>query len=296
MVWPLDRWRGLIHAGFLLGALLAANALAGGDRGRVVPPLEPTPSPAAAAGVQATDTPWPTYVMQKGPPPIGEPVSTDWATGHVSTEEIVDLLNAAGITARVSPPPPAKALLFNASDLDLVSVDLPTVRGFVVYRYPDAASARRAFGLRIVSDPSSGTIDWVARPHFVLVGDALVSFATDYQDIAGRVFDALLAPRAVLSVEPLGVGATTVPGFTRLPVRVLGTPSGHAAVLAGQTIELTATPATTYTLTAGEVGRAATLDEMRPLLESGQTMVVTIVFVRITDGVFRLVGFTNVSR
>ena len=124
-----------------------------------------------------------------------------WATGHVPTGTILTLLGRGGFDARLSPPAPAKALLFNSSDLELVAVDNSTVRGFVIYRYRDAAAASIAYQLPIVHDPNAGTISWVARPRFVLVGDALVNYGTDDDAVHDRIARALVYPD-VATVPP----------------------------------------------------------------------------------------------
>ena len=117
-----------------------------------------------------------------------------WATGHVPTGTILMLLGRTGLDARLSPPAPAKALLFNASDLELVAVDDSTVRGFVIYRYRDAVAASTAYQLPLIHDPNAGTISWVARPRFVLIGDALVNYGTDDDATHERIARALVYP------------------------------------------------------------------------------------------------------
>lgn len=117
-----------------------------------------------------------------------------WATGHVPTGTILTLLARGGIDARVSPPAPAKALLFNATDLELVAVNDGAVRGFVIYRYRDAAAAATAYRLPLVHDPTRGTISWVAKARFVLMGDALVSYGMDDDAAHERIARALVYP------------------------------------------------------------------------------------------------------
>lgn len=117
-----------------------------------------------------------------------------WATGHMPTDTILTLLGRGGLTARVSPPAPAKALLFNATDLELIAVDDRAVAGFVIYRYRDAAAAAAAYQLPLVHDPTRGTISWVAKPRFVLIGDALVNYATNDDATHERVARALVYP------------------------------------------------------------------------------------------------------
>jgi len=108
-----------------------------------------------------------------------------------STAEIVARLNAAGLASRVSPPAPSRLLLYNAIDLDLIAVDDPAIKGFVVYRYPSVTAATAAFRLEAVQDPTRGTVDYVAKPYFVGIGDALVVFATNDATAAQRVVSAL---------------------------------------------------------------------------------------------------------
>lgn len=130
--------------------------------------------------------------------PAAPPVANiaGWASGHVPTASIIEILNRAGFRASASPPAPSRVLLFNATDLDLVAIDAPEIPGFTVYRYPDAAVARAAWSLEAVQDPRRGTILWRAQPYFVLVGDALINFVTDDPATAKRVIDALMATPA----------------------------------------------------------------------------------------------------
>lgn len=147
---------------------------------------------ADVTGPAATASP---PISTHGPAPIHRTANVaPWATAHVPTDTIIALLARAGITARVSPPAPAKALLFNATDLELVAVDDRAVAGFVIYRYRDVAAAASAYQLPLVHDPTRGTISWVATPRFVLMGDALVSYATDDEAAHERVARALVYP------------------------------------------------------------------------------------------------------
>lgn len=132
----------------------------------------------APATVGATPVPTATEGSRKGP---------------VSTAEIVVRLNAAGLSSHVSPPAPSRLLLFNAMDLDLIAVDDPAIKGFVVYRYPSVAAATAAFRLEAVQDPTRGTVDYIAKPYFVGIGDALVVFATNDAAAAQRVVSALMS-------------------------------------------------------------------------------------------------------
>lgn len=233
---------------------------------------------------------------QEGPAPLAEPRIASWATGHVSTGEIVEILQAAGIGATISPPAPAKALLFNAMDLDLIAAELPGVRGFAVYRYSDVSAARRAFDLPLITQPYSGTIDWIARPHFVLVGDAIVGFATDDQTVAARIFDALTLPRVSFTATVADVGPTVAVGFHRLRLVVSGTPEGRAAGFAGRTLDIMAVPATVYYLTAGTEGREVDHNAMLAVLRSGAIFAVTILEVPGSDGIYTLMRISNITR
>lgn len=128
-----------------------------------------------------------------------------WATGHVPTDTILALLARAGLTARVSPPAPAKALLFNATDLELVAIDDRAVAGFVIYRYRDAAAAAAAYQLSIVRDPTRGTISWRAKPRFVLIGDALVNYVTNDDAAHERIARSLVYPHLATVPPPVCV-------------------------------------------------------------------------------------------
>lgn len=128
------------------------------------------PGPVAAPPSPVGGTP--------GPAPIHHTANVAaWATAHLPTDTILALLTRAGISGRLSPPAPAKMLLFNATDLELVAVDDRAVRGFVIYRYRDVAAAASAYHL--VHNSTRLQISWVAKPRFVLIGDALVNYVTD---------------------------------------------------------------------------------------------------------------------
>ena len=136
-----------------------------------------------------------TFLGCRTPANVGTPTLARAAegsrTGPVSTAEIVERLNAAGLASHISPPASSRLLLFNATDQDLVTVEEPAIRGFVVYRYPSVAAATSAFRLDAVQDPGRGTVDYVAKPYFVGIGDALVVFATNDEAVARRVIAAL---------------------------------------------------------------------------------------------------------
>jgi hypothetical protein len=176
-----------------LAALLVVAAIVGGlalgeRRQQSVGDSQPTPGTTGA------------------PAPLSIHVTANeavWAGAHVPTDTILMLLGRAGIAARVSPPAPAKALLFNAADLELVAADEQSLRGFVIYRYPDAAAAAAAYHLPVVQDPRQGTISWIAKPRFVLLGDALVNYATDDEAVHERVARALVYPDVATIPPPV---------------------------------------------------------------------------------------------
>ena len=131
-------------------------------------------------------TPWPTVAAFA-------PTATlaTWRTTPISSTEIAALLTAAGLQTRISPPAPARALLYNSTDLDLLSIDDPAIRGAVIHRYPSVAAANAAFHLDALQNPAHGTVTFIARPHFIGLGDTIVSIATDDEALAARVIAAL---------------------------------------------------------------------------------------------------------
>jgi hypothetical protein len=157
-----------------------------GPDGRVPEQIGGTPTSLPA--VRPTAPPGPSVSLHDRSPVA---VHAAWRTTPIASSEIIGLLNSAGIPSRLLPPAPARLLLFNASDLDLVGIDDPAIRGSVIYRFPDVASAERGLGAAAMP---GGTVDWVAKPYFVQIGDALVNFATDDADAATRLIAALQTP------------------------------------------------------------------------------------------------------
>jgi hypothetical protein len=157
-----------------------------GPDGRVPEQIGGTPSTLPA--VRPTSTPGPSVSLHDRSPVA---IDAAWRTTPITSTEIVALLNSAGIPSRLLPPAPARLLLFGASDLDLVGMDDSAIAGSVIYRFSDIASAKA--GLHNAAAPG-GTVDWVAKPYFVLIGDALVNFATDDTGAATRIIAALQTP------------------------------------------------------------------------------------------------------
>jgi hypothetical protein len=134
----------------------------------------------------------PSPVMQPTPArPVPTATLATWRTTPISSSEIASLLTAAGLPSRIPPPAPARALLYNSTDLDLLAIDDPAIRGATIYRYPNVAAANAAFHLDAIQDPRRGTVSFMARPHFIGLGDTIVSFVTDDEAIAARVIAAL---------------------------------------------------------------------------------------------------------
>jgi hypothetical protein len=115
-------------------------------------------------------------------------------TSPIASSEIVALLTTAGLPSRISPPAPARLLLYNATGLDLLAIDHPAIRGADIYRYPSVAAANAAFHLDAIQNPARGTVTFMARPHFIGLGDTIVSFVTDDEAVAARIIAALTQP------------------------------------------------------------------------------------------------------
>jgi hypothetical protein len=137
----------------------------------------------------AAATPWPTVAA-----PVPTAVFATWRTGPIASSEIAALLTGAGLPSRISPPAPARLLLYGATDLDLLGIDDPAIRGAVIYRYPSVAAANAAFHLDAIQNPARGTVTFMARPHFVGLGDTIVSFVTDDEAVAAHIIAALSRP------------------------------------------------------------------------------------------------------
>jgi len=144
----------------------------------LVRPSAPSPLP----------TPWPT-VAAFAPTAI---FATS-RTSPIASAEIVALLTTAGVPSRIRPPA-ARLLLYNATDIDLLAIDDPAIRGAAIYRYPSVAAANVAFHLEAIQNPARGTVTFMARPHFIGLGDTIVSFATDDEAITARIIAALTQP------------------------------------------------------------------------------------------------------
>jgi len=71
----------------------------------------------------------------------------------------------------------------------------PAVVGAAIYRYPTVAAARGALRLDVVQDPTPGTVDFIAAPYFVAIGNTLVSFAASDANAAVRIIAILQQPR-----------------------------------------------------------------------------------------------------
>ncbi|MGH2378079.1 MAG: hypothetical protein ACRDGT_06340 [Candidatus Limnocylindria bacterium] len=216
--------------------------------------------------------------------PAGPPTATrvSWNAGHVTGEHIATLLERAGLGGRVLPPAPATLLLFNAEALDLVGVDDASVKGLSVYRYGDAQRAENAFALPPVQDPMHSTISWVAKPYFVLVGDAIVNFGTDDAGAAGRLIDALTNPRVSAVGTVVEIADSTSPGFRRLTVTLAGRVEWPASALAGTEVTLTTVPATAYVRTGGPAGSPSAASSAVETFEEvgvrvGQSVAVTFI-------------------
>lgn len=181
----------------VIGAVAVAAVVAGGllrDARGDTSQTSIDPAGAALAGSSTSPTPGAIFSPMPSGTTSGLPdqvAVAAWASGHVDTSAILARVNLSGLPASLATPAPARLLLFGASDLDLVNVSDPAIRGFAIYRYPDAAAAHRAWSLDAVQDPQRGMVDYVARPYFVLVGDALVGFATNDAQAARRLIDAL---------------------------------------------------------------------------------------------------------
>jgi hypothetical protein len=126
------------------------------------------------------------------PVPAPTAILATWRTTPIASSEIVALLTVAGLPSRILPPASARLLLYNSTDLDLLKIDDPAIRGATIYRYPSVAAADAAFHLDPIQNPAHGTVTYMAKPHFIGVGDTIVSIVTDDDAVAARVIAALV--------------------------------------------------------------------------------------------------------
>jgi hypothetical protein len=131
-------------------------------------------------------------VMQTIPtPPAPRAVLATWRTTTIASSEIASLLTRAGLPSRISPPAPARLLLYGSTDLDLLAIDDPGIIGATIYRYPSVAAANVAFHEDPIQNPAGGTVTYMAKPHFIGLGDTIVALATDDEAAVARVIAAL---------------------------------------------------------------------------------------------------------
>jgi hypothetical protein len=142
-------------------------------------------------------------VSLAAPSPVVQPTSAasvpravlaTWRTTPIASSEIASLLTNAGLPSRIPPPAPARALLYGSTDLDLLAIDEPAIKGATIYRYPSVAAANAAFLLEPIQNPAGGTVMYMWKPHFIGIGDTIVAIATDDDAVAARVIAALVRP------------------------------------------------------------------------------------------------------
>jgi hypothetical protein len=134
----------------------------------------------------ASPTPQPTPAMS-----APRAVLATWRTTPIASSEIASLLTGAGLPSRIPPPAPARLLLYGATDVDLLAIDDPAIKGATIYRYPSVAAANAAFHQGPIQDPAGGTVLYMWKPHFIGIGDTIVAIATDDDAVAARVIAAL---------------------------------------------------------------------------------------------------------
>jgi hypothetical protein len=137
----------------------------------------------------------PSPAVQTAPAaPAPRTVLATWRTTPIASSEIAALLTRAGLPSRIPPPAPARALLYGSTDLDLLAIDDPAIKGATIYRYPSVAAANAAFLLEPIQNPAGGTVMYMWKPHFIGIGDTIVAIATDDDAVAARVIAALARP------------------------------------------------------------------------------------------------------
>jgi hypothetical protein len=126
-------------------------------------------------------------------PPASAPraVLATWRTTPIASSEIASLLTGAGLPSRISPPAPARLLLYGSTDVDLLAIDDPAISGATIYRYPSVAAAIAAFHFDAIQNPAGGTVSFLAKPHFIGLGDTIIGVATNDDAVAARVIAAL---------------------------------------------------------------------------------------------------------
>jgi hypothetical protein len=126
-------------------------------------------------------------------PPVSAPRTAlaTWRTTPIASSEIAALLTGAGLPSRIPPPAPARLLLYGATDIDLLAIDDPAIKGATIYRYPSVAAANAAFHVDAIQNPAGGTVTYMWKPHFIGIGDTIVAIATDDDVVAARVIAAL---------------------------------------------------------------------------------------------------------
>ncbi|MFZ5817911.1 MAG: hypothetical protein ACOY93_21885 [Bacillota bacterium] len=111
------------------------------------------------------------------PPPIGAPARL---SGMITVGDLVRSLQEHGLEDARETGETISTLLFGAGSGSVVQVLGQPVQ---VYTLDSPAAAARAAAL----DPSEMPVEWVARPHFVAVGNLLVTVVVPEEEVARKI-------------------------------------------------------------------------------------------------------------